>query len=99
MAHRRCWMLRAAPGSIERLNAAIRAMATHLNAGGILVIEPWLTPDVWQVGRPRLLVLDEPDLKIARMNVSGREGRLAIMEFVYLVGSPDGIEHFSERHE
>lgn len=86
-------------GTLERLNEAVRAMAAHLEPGGILVVEPWLTPEVWQVGRPHLLVVDEPDLKIARMNVSGREGRLAIMEFVYLVGGPDGIEHFTERHE
>ena len=33
------------------------------------------------------------------MNVSGREGRLAIMKFEYLVGTPSGIEAFSERHE
>jgi SAM-dependent methyltransferase len=83
----------------KRLNGAIRAMAAHLNPNGILVVEPWLTPDGWQIGRPHLLVVDEPDLKIVRMNVSGRDGRLAVMEFVYLVGSPDGIDHFSERHE
>jgi hypothetical protein len=86
-------------GTPERLNAAIAAMAGHLNPGGILMVEPWLSPELWQVGHPHLLVVDEPDLKIARMNVSGREGRLAIMEFEYLVGSPHGIEHFSERHE
>jgi SAM-dependent methyltransferase len=83
----------------KRLNGAIRAMAAHLNPNGILVVEPWLTPDGWQIGRPHLLVVDEPDLKIVRMNVSGRDGRLAVMEFVYLVGSPDGIDHVSERHE
>jgi SAM-dependent methyltransferase len=83
----------------KRLNGAIRAMAAHLNPNGILVVEPWLTPDGWQIGRPHLLVVDEPDLKIVRMNVSGRDGRLAVMEFVYLVGSPDGIDHFPERHE
>ena len=86
-------------GTPERLNAAILAMADHLQPGGILIIEPWLAPELWQVGRPHLLTVDEPDLKIARMNVSDREGRLAIMEFVYLVGTPDGISHFSERHE
>jgi SAM-dependent methyltransferase len=83
----------------ERLNAAVLAMARHLKPGGLLVVEPWLAPDVWQVGRPHVLVVDEPDLKIARMNVAGREGRLAIMEFSYLVGTPEGVEHFSERHE
>lgn len=86
-------------GTPERLNAALRVLAAHLKPGGVLIVEPWLSPDVWQTGRPHLLVVDEPDLKIARMNISGREGRLAIMEFEYLVGVPEGISHFSERHE
>ena len=51
------------------------------------------------VDRPHLLTVDEPELKIARMTISGREGRLAIMNFEYLIGTPAGIEAFSERHE
>jgi len=43
--------------------------------------------------------VDDEDLKIARLNVSSREGRLAIMEFFYLVATPDGVRQFSERHE
>jgi SAM-dependent methyltransferase len=86
-------------GTVERLGGAIAAMAAHLDPGGLLIVEPWLTPDVWVVDRPHLLSVDEPDLKIARMTMSGREGRLAIMSFEYLVGTPAGIETFSERHE
>ena len=86
-------------GTVERLGEAIAAMAAHLNPGGVLIVEPWLTPDAWIADRPHLLSVDEPDLKIARMTLSGREGRLAIMQFEYLVGTPAGIEAFSERHE
>ena len=86
-------------GTVERLRDAIAAMAAHLNPGGVLIIEPWLTPDAWIADRPHLLSVDEPDLKIARMTLSGREGRLAIMQFEYLVGTPTGIKAFSERHE
>ena len=86
-------------GTVERLVRAIAAMATHLAPGGVLIVEPWLTPDVWMVDRPHLLTVDEPELKIARMTISGREGRLAIMNFEYLIGTPAGIEAFSERHE
>jgi hypothetical protein len=50
-------------------------------------------------GRPYLLTVDEPDLKIARMSASGREGDVSILEFDYLVGTPDGTRHFTERHE
>jgi SAM-dependent methyltransferase len=86
-------------GTIERLHAAIATMAAHLNSGGMLIVEPWFTPDAWNVGTPHLTTVDEPALKIARMNVSEREGRLSIIEFFYLVGTPEGIRQFSERHE
>jgi len=86
-------------GDEAGLGAAIAAMAAHLEPGGVLVVEPWLEPDDWIVGRPHVLVVDENDLKIARMNVSTREGRLAIMHFHYLVGTPDGVQRFEERHE
>ena len=76
-------------GTVEKLDAAIAAMAAHLAPGGVLIVEPFFEPDAWVVGRPHLLAVDEPELKIARMNVSGREGELAILDFGYLVGTPD----------
>ena len=85
-------------GTVGRLDGAVATMAAHLNPGGLLIVEPWLTPEVWVADRPHLLSVDEPDLKIARMTISGREGRLAIMNFEYLIGTPAGIEAFSERH-
>ena len=86
-------------GTVVRLNDAIAAMAAHLTPGGVLVLEPWLAPEVWKVGRPDLLTVDEPDLKIARMTMTSQEGLLAIMDFAYLVATPEGLQHFSERHE
>jgi SAM-dependent methyltransferase len=84
---------------VPGLRAAIAAMARHLEPGGVLVLEPWLEPGQWIEGRPHVVVVDEPDLKIARMNVSTQEGRLAIMHFHYLVGTPEGVQYFDERHE
>lgn len=86
-------------GTLERLNRAVATMAAHLHPGGVLIIEPWLAPDAWVSNRPHLLTVDEPDRKIARMTISGREGRLAVMNFNYLIGTPDGVREFSERHE
>lgn len=82
-----------------RLRQAIRTMAGHLHPGGALLVEPWHAPDVWQVGSLRSLVIDQPDLKITRMAISGREDNVAILDFHYLVGTPQAIDYFSERHE
>jgi SAM-dependent methyltransferase len=83
----------------ERLRAAAAAMGRHLEPGGVLVVEPWIFPENWIEGRVHMLVVDEPDLKIARTNLSERDGELAVMDMHYLVGTPARVEHFVERHE
>ncbi|TML45649.1 MAG: class I SAM-dependent methyltransferase [Actinobacteria bacterium] len=83
----------------ERLRSATASMARHLEPGGILVVEPWLAPADWLDRHVGAVFVDEPELKIARMNIAQREGNVSIVEFEYLVGTPDGIERFSERHE
>ena len=83
----------------ERLRQAVRSMARHLRPGGVLIVEPWLTPEVFTAGHLSARFVDEPDLKIVRMNSSSVEGTLSILDFHYLVGTPDGFSYFTERHE
>jgi ubiquinone/menaquinone biosynthesis C-methylase UbiE len=85
--------------SVADLNAAIAAMARHVAPGGLLIVEPWWPPDNWVVdGKPRLQFANEPDVKIARMSMSGREDAIAIVDLHYLVGSEEGIAYFTEQH-
>lgn len=81
------------------LDAAIASMARHLEPGGVLLVEPWLEPDAWIAGRLHLLTVDEPDLKIARVTVPARRGITSIMDFHYLVATPDGVQTHVERLE
>jgi SAM-dependent methyltransferase len=83
----------------ERLRSALAAMARHLQPGGVLVVEPWLSPDVWQDRHVGGVFVDEPDLKIARMNAARRDGNVSVVDFHYLVATPAGVEHFTELHE
>lgn len=85
--------------TLPQLRQAVATMARHLLPGGVLVIEPFATPDVWQPGRPAATFVDQPQLKIARMFVAAQEGNVAILDFHYLIATPAGIEHFTERHE
>ena len=84
-----------------RLRQAIATMTNHLAPGGVLVIAPFFPPQAWIVGQPHALFVDEPDLKLVRMNVSNVDasGTVAILDFHYLLATPEGVEHFTERHE
>jgi ubiquinone/menaquinone biosynthesis C-methylase UbiE len=82
-----------------RLEAAIHTMTKHLLPGGVLIVEPWFTPEQWNPGRVSALFVDEPDLKISRINISEVDVNLSFFIFHYTVGTPQGIEYFTERHE
>ena len=85
--------------SRQRLERAIRRMVAHLKPGGLLLVEPWITPNQWRSGRLDANFVNESALKLARINISGRKGRLSVMNLQYLVGTPRKIEHFVERVE
>ncbi len=84
--------------TLERLRAAVGNMARHLHAGGVLLLEPWLGPDVYKAGRPFAVFVDEPDLKVARLNVTAVKGSCSVLDFHYLVATPQGVESARERH-
>jgi len=85
--------------TIPRLRQAVANMKRHLKPGGVLIIEPWLYPEFFEGGTVHARFVDEPGLKIARINQSRAENGISILEFQYLVGTPEGIEHFVEIHE
>ena len=83
----------------ERLRSAAAVFARHLEPGGMVFVEPWLTPDEWDLDHVAAVFVDEPKLKIARLSKPEREGDLSAVEFSYLVGRPREVDHFTERHE
>lgn len=85
--------------TLENAQKAVQCMSKHLKPGGVLAIEPWFTPDVWQPGHPHALLVERDDLKIARVNTSFAEGRLSWFDLHYLVGTPESTTHFMEHHE
>jgi ubiquinone/menaquinone biosynthesis C-methylase UbiE len=83
----------------ERLGLAVRNFARHLRPGGVVLVEPWLTPDGYKPGSLHSLFVNEPDLRIARMNIARTEEGAAIFDWRYLVATPTDIKYFTERHE
>jgi len=85
--------------TIDRMNRAIASMARHVKPGGVLIVEPWITPDGWKSGNTFIHAGEIGADKVCRMSLSGREGNLSVVLMHYLRGTPDGIEHYSERLE
>jgi SAM-dependent methyltransferase len=86
----------------ERLDAATAAMARHLEPGGVLVVEPWLQPDMVipaHVGGTASSGEGIVVLRSNRTQYDGDEsGGETNMEMVYVVTTPDGTDTFTERH-
>lgn len=81
------------------LAKTVENMSRHLLSGGVLLIEPWFTPDQWHPGRVYIHQVDKPDRKIVRMSRSSKKGTISIVEFEYLIGMPKEIRRESETLE
>jgi len=85
--------------TLPRLHEAIARMASHVAPGGLLMIEPFFGPDDYWVNHVVANHCDQPKLKITWMYVTEREDRIGRWTIHYLVGRPEGVEHFTELHE
>lgn len=83
---------------VDEMHRAIANMAAHLNPGGLLIVEPWFSAETFHEGHLSSLFVDRKELKLARMSISKVVGRQSVMDFHYLVGTPDGIQSFTENH-
>jgi len=86
---------------LDDLIGALGTMAGHLASEGVLIVEPWITPDEWRSNTVHALLVDEPELKIARVSTSppAVDGRLSRVDVHHLIGTPEGTSYVVERHE
>jgi SAM-dependent methyltransferase len=67
----------------------------HLVLEGVVIIEPIFTLETARDGSMGIICLDLPEIKIARANVSRKEGDLMFLDFHFLISSKEsGTEHF-----
>ncbi len=82
-----------------RLASTAAAIRDHLNPGGFAIIEPWMTPDSFTPGKVYLTTVEKEDLKISRVSSSKVVDGVSILDFHYLIGTPEGVQHLQETHE
>lgn len=83
----------------DELDRAVAALARHVAPGGVLVIEPWLTPDRVRPGGMRTLDSAETDEGVVARAATSREvaGAL-VVEFGWAVATTGGVATLEERH-
>jgi SAM-dependent methyltransferase len=81
------------------LDAGVAAMARHVAPGGLLLVEPWLTPETVRPGGMRDLVTAETeDGVIARAASSRVEDETVVVSFAWAVATPSGVATLEEHH-
>src|SRR2546425_1720620 len=80
-----------------RMRGAVRNMAGHLQPGGLMILEPWITPANFRKGIVGFNFVDKPNLKIARINIGKALGPVSALEFHYLIGTPSKVQHIVDR--
>lgn len=85
--------------TLERVEHALNTMANHLAPGGVLIVEPWFTPEGYTAGFVSQLNVDEPELQICRMTYTEREGDVSVLNFHYVAAKKgEGMVSFDEQH-
>ncbi len=81
-----------------RLRRTLQTLAHHTAPGGVVLVEPWILAGKFEAGHVGAILVDQPALKVARMNTSRRHRGLSSLRFHYLVGTRHGVTHFTEDH-
>jgi SAM-dependent methyltransferase len=84
---------------VAEMAEALGQMREHLAPHGVLLLEPWLTPDL---ARDRYLKADSaerPGLEVMRMNYTRVVGNKSLLTVHYLIGDSHGVRHVEELKE
>jgi SAM-dependent methyltransferase len=86
--------------TVDGLARAVATMASHVRPGGVLIVEPWDSPEEHPAeGKPWVEVVEEPGRIVVVMETSTLAGRVWREDSHYLVWTPEGIRHVHERSE
>ncbi len=85
--------------TLRKLRRAVRNMSLHLKPGGVLIVEPWITPRNVIRGKIHAVFVNEPKLKIARIDKSMVRGRISTLDFQYLIATQQDTQYLREREE
>jgi SAM-dependent methyltransferase len=82
--------------NITEMIVALRKMREHLVPHGVLLLEPWLTPETATNHYLRADSAERPGMEVHRMNFTRIVDDKSILSVHYLIGDEFGIRHVQE---
>lgn len=85
--------------TVHRLNQTLMTFGQHLEPGGIVIIEPWYTPEEFEAHRHDVMFGERPDFRACRMRESFVNNRVAWITDHVLISTGDKVTYQVSRHE
>ncbi|MFC2177397.1 class I SAM-dependent DNA methyltransferase [Actinomycetota bacterium] len=84
----------------DSLEAAYGRFGAHLVPGGVVIAEGWLKPAAFIQDLVHGDAVGDDKLQVHRVSTSWLEdgGRVSVVDLHHLVGRPEGVSYFAERH-
>ncbi len=83
--------------TVKRMRASIANMVRHLNTGGLLLLEPYFTPEQHWHNHLVLNTVEDNEGKLAWMYVQKNVRGKCVSVIHHLVGDTQDVHHFTER--
>ena len=85
--------------SLGDLQRVMNNIASHLEEGGVAVLEPFISKDDYIPGHVAMTTYEDDDVKISRVSTSTRDGHLCTFEMHYLIGEKGkGVRYILDTH-
>jgi SAM-dependent methyltransferase len=85
--------------SLEGVTLALARFRTHLAPLGIVIVEPWYSPEQMEDGKVHVHTADGDGVRVCRVSHTKIEGRISRLQFEYLIGRATGLVRAHETHE
>jgi ubiquinone/menaquinone biosynthesis C-methylase UbiE len=85
--------------TLDRVEAALACFRAHLEAGGLVVVEPWFTPGVLRPGTGQVQHGLAGSVRVERASHVSVEGTMSRITFDYRLEDADGVRELREVHE
>lgn len=83
---------------LDAVREALLCMRKHLEEGGVIVLEPWLTPENARDEYRDSRTVEGDGIRMTRNSHSVVRGRESHIQFEYLIETPDGERRTKEDH-